>query len=95
MEEKTLTIKKDTLWKAIAGIFAVLFIISLVWNPFKGEATGDVITGDTTGEIVGEPEKLAGSSFFVTGDSVCKDADGNKAQGQRQRQFLFGYGTQW
>ncbi len=72
MEEKTLTIKKDTLWKAIAAIFAVLFIISLVWNPFGKEATGGVITGDTTGE----PEKLAGSSFLVTNDGICTDSDG-------------------
>jgi thiol-disulfide isomerase/thioredoxin len=71
MAEKTLTIKKDMVWKIGTILFAVLFIISLVWNPF-GRGTGEVITEDTTGE----PEKLAGSSFFITGDPVCKDADG-------------------
>ncbi|MBA7601811.1 hypothetical protein ES703_08893 [subsurface metagenome] len=47
MAEKTLTIKKDTLWKIGTIVFAVLFIISLVWNPF-GRGTGEVITGETT-----------------------------------------------
>ena len=79
MEEKTLTIKKETLWKFLAGIFAVLFIISLVWNPFGGDnttPTGDV-TGDVTGgDTTGEPEKLAGSSFYATGDGTCTDSDG-------------------
>lgn len=73
MEEKTLSIKKDTLWKAAAGIFAVLFIIVLVWNPFGGDkSTGEVITGETSGE----PGALEGSTFFVTGDGICVDSDG-------------------
>ncbi len=86
MEEKAITIKKDTLWKAAAGIFAVLFIISLVWNPF-GRGTGEVITEDTTGDTTGEPEKLAGSSFFITGDPICKDADG--------RPYVILFSTTW
>jgi len=49
MAEKTLSIKKDTLWKIGTIVFAVLFIISLVWNPF-GRGTGEVITGDTSKE---------------------------------------------
>lgn len=54
MAEKTLTIKKDTLWKGVAGIFAVLFIISLIWNPFGGdkESTGGVITGEDTRQTI-------------------------------------------
>jgi hypothetical protein len=51
MEEKAITIKKDTLWKAAAGIFAVLFIISLVWNPF-GRGTGEVIIEDENGSTI-------------------------------------------
>ena len=55
MAEKAITIKKDTLWKAAAGIFAVLFIISLFTGGFGigGKAVSDteeVITGETTGE---------------------------------------------
>ena len=69
MEEKAITIKKDTLWKVATGIFAVLFIIVLIWNPFGGDkSTGDVITG--------EPGMLEGSTFLVTGDGICTDSDG-------------------
>jgi len=46
MTEKTLTIKKDTLWKVATGIFAVLFIISLFTGGFgiggKAVADGEV-----------------------------------------------------
>jgi len=49
MAEKTLTIKKDTLWKIGTIVFAVLFIISLFWSPF-GRGTGEVITEEDTGE---------------------------------------------
>ena len=52
MEEKTLTIKKDTVWKVATVLFAVLFIISLFWSPFRGEATGEVITGEDTGQTI-------------------------------------------
>jgi len=49
MAEKAITIKKDTLWKAAAVLFAVLFIISLFTGGFgiggkavaDGEGTGD------------------------------------------------------
>ncbi len=70
-EKGTLTIKKDHIWKAAAAIFAVLFIITLVWNPSGGgrEAT-------PTGEVINEPAGLQGSTFLATGDGVCTDSDG-------------------
>jgi len=71
MEEKAITIKKDALWKAAAGIFAVLFIISLVWNPF-GRGTGEVITEDTTGEVTLQ-EKMCSS---IRGTPSWADSEG-------------------
>jgi len=72
MEGKTITIKKDMLWKAAAVLFAVLFIISLFTHGFG--IGGKAVTN--TGETVEEPKALEGSTFLVTGDPVCKDADG-------------------
>jgi len=70
MAEKTLTIKKDTLWKVATGIFAVLFIIVLIWNPFGGDkSTGDVITGETTGEYATLQELCASIPFPSWADS--------------------------
>ena len=72
MGEKTLIIKKDTLWKAAAVLFAVLFIISLFTGGF---GIGGKAVSDTGGTVDG-PKALEGSTFSVTGDPVCKDADG-------------------
>ena len=68
-EEKTITIKKDTLWKYVAAIFAILFIIALVWYHFGG-------TGEVVQEPAGEPTTLQGSTFLQTGDRICTDDDG-------------------
>ena len=72
MEEKAITIKKDTLWKVATGIFAVLFIISLVWNPF-GRGTGEVITEDTTEEYATLEEKMCSS---IPGTPAWADSEG-------------------
>ncbi len=72
MEEKAITIKKDTLWKVATGIFAVLFIISLVWNPF-GRGTGEVIIEDTTGEYATLQEEMCAS---IRGTPSWADSEG-------------------
>ncbi len=73
MEEGAITVKKDTLWKAAAVIFAVLFIISLVWNPFGKESTGGVITGDTTGGEYTLQEQMCSS---ISGTPAWADSEG-------------------
>ena len=58
-ESKTITIKKDTLWKVGTFVFAVLFIIALFTGPFGGGGGGNVAvqptgsgnTAGTTGSI--------------------------------------------
>ncbi len=72
MEENAITIKKNTLWKVTAGIFAVLFIIVLIWNPFGG-GTGEVITGDTTGEDSTLEEIMCAS---IRGTPAWGDSEG-------------------
>lgn len=72
MTEKTLTIKKDTIWKIGTIVFAVLFIISLFWSPFRGEATGEVITGETTESTL--QEIMCAS---IRGTPSWADAEGN------------------
>lgn len=72
MEEKAITIKKDALWKVATGIFAVLFIISLVWNPF-GRGTGEVIIEDTTGEYATLQEEMCAS---IRGTPSWGDSEG-------------------
>lgn len=44
-KEDTITIKKDTLWKSVAGIFALLFVISLFMGgiSFPGGGSGNAV----------------------------------------------------
>jgi len=70
MAEKTLTIKKDTLWKIGTIVFAVLFVIALFWSPFRGEATGEVITGDTLKEQM--CSSIRGTPAWVDSEGVIE-----------------------
>jgi len=84
MTEKTITIKKDSLWKGLAIVFAVLFIISLTTCGFGTCATGQVIDGDNDGvdnsdeDAVQTPPQdlVSGSTFYDSGDEICTDNDG-------------------
>ena len=55
-KEKTLTIKKDLLWKVAVAVLAVLFIASLLTGGFgfKGGIAGNAIKGDDAGTKVVE-----------------------------------------
>lgn len=69
MENNTITLKKDVIWKVGTVLFAVLFVISLFTGGFGITGKAIVNGGDS-----GEPGKLAG--FTETGDSICTDSDG-------------------
>ena len=56
MEEHkdTITLKKDTLWKGVAGIFALLFVVSLFMGGISfpgGESSGNAIAPPSGGNI--------------------------------------------
>lgn len=71
MEEKTLAIKKDTLWKAAAGIFAVLFIISLFTGGFGigGKAVANGGAGQTMLECASDYDLDENTIIFFYSDS--------------------------
>ena len=76
MGEKTITIKKDMLWKAAAVLFAVLFVISLFTGGFGigGKTIGDkTITGGTTEEYSSLEEKMCSS---ISGTPAWADSKG-------------------
>ncbi len=75
-ESKTITLKKDTLWKAGAFLFATLFVISLFTGGFGMgvESTGKVVadTNDVPSNQVAGP---SASAFIEEGDPVLGDPD--------------------
>ena len=79
MTEKTITIKKDALWRTATIIFAVLFVISLTTCVF-GNCTGQVVNEDDAGSDSGgetlEQTLVDGSTFYDSGDDICTDDDG-------------------
>jgi len=72
MAEKAITIKKDTLWKAAAALFAVLFVISLFTGGF-GIGGKVVADGKGTGETTLQ-QKMCAS---IRGTPSWADAEGN------------------
>ena len=71
MAEKTLTIKKDALWKAAAAIFAVLFIISLFTGGFGigGKAVANGGAGQTMLECASDYGLDENTIIFFYSDS--------------------------
>ncbi|MBU2616819.1 MAG: thioredoxin family protein [Nanoarchaeota archaeon] len=75
-EAKTITIKKDDLWKYSTFVLVAVVVIGALLMISGGGNTG---TGSAVGPLedaVQEPEKLENSSFFITGDPICKDTEG-------------------
>ncbi len=68
-EKGAITIKKENLWLGLAILFAVLFVITLLWSPFGGNNTPPTDNGNP-------PAALEGSTFLPTGDSICTDSSG-------------------
>ena len=71
MAEKTLTIKKDTLWKIGTVLFAVLFIISLFTGGFgiTGKAVADGENGQTILECARDHGLDENTIIFLYSDS--------------------------
>jgi hypothetical protein len=75
MEEEAIAIKKNTLWKVLVGLFVILFIIALIWNPFGGSNTGEVITGEATGNTLQEQmcSSIRGTPAWADSEGVVAD----------------------
>ncbi len=71
MAEKTLTIKKDTIWKVAAVVFAVLFVISLFTGGFG--IGGKVVADGNGGEATLKQEMCAS----IRGTPAWADSEGN------------------
>jgi len=78
-KEDTLTIKKDTLWKGAAGIFAILFVVSLMGGINFGGG-GNAVAGGGGAPSGGNipPTELAavdGKALIEDNDPVLGSAD--------------------
>jgi protein-disulfide isomerase len=73
-KEDTFTIKKDTLWKGAAGIFALLFVISLFMGgiSFPGGGNGNAVNVGADGQNAINAKALIENSDPVLGNP---DAD--------------------
>lgn len=78
-EEKTITLKKDTLWKAAAGIFAVLFVVALFTGGFGGSGNAVNDAGNNGGSARDAGANNVGpinaKSLIEDNDPVLGDTD--------------------
>ena len=78
MEEHkdTITIKKDTLWKSVAGIFALLFVVSLFMGgiSFPGGGSGNTVNGGGDIAPSAKPAVNAGA-IIEDNDPILGDPD--------------------
>ena len=71
-EEKTLTIKKDIIWKVATVLFAVLFVVSLFTGGFG--IGGHAVANGETGEYATLQERICAS---IRGTPAWADSEGN------------------
>ena len=78
MEEHkdTITLKKDTLWKGVAGIFALLFVVSLFMGgiSFPGGGSGNTVNGGGDIAPSAKPAVNAGA-IIEDNDPILGDPD--------------------
>jgi len=81
MEEHkdTITIKKDTLWKSVAGIFALLFVVSLFMGGLSlpsGGGNGNAVAGGGGGNVAPSGlEAINVKALIEDNDPVLGDPD--------------------
>ena len=73
-EEKTVTIKKSDLWRYATFVLIAVVVVGGFFVLRDGSSTGQVIDSGNSGSL--SKETLEGSTFLVTGDSICTDKNG-------------------
>ena len=73
----TITLKKDTLWKGVAGIFALLFVVSLFMGGLSFGGNGNAVAGGDSGGNVAPTELAAvnAGALIEDNDPVLGDSD--------------------
>ena len=71
----TITLKKDHLWKGAAGIFALLFVVSLMGGIDFGGGNGNAVAGDGENVAPTALDAVDGKALIEDNDPVLGDSD--------------------